>query len=69
MRREGSDWRLQSEKAAYDGGREIKSEGRKECHHFQLCPLRPSVSDGRGKFVCGGGRRRTSLRERGKRER
>ena len=34
-----------------------------------FAPLHPTISDGRGKFVCGGGkRRRTSLREREKRK-
>ena len=37
---------------------------------FPTLPLsiQPSISDGRGKFVCGGGRRRTSLREGEKRK-
>ena len=37
---------------------------------FPTLPLSilPSISDGRGKFVCGGGLRRTSLREGEKRK-
>ena len=37
---------------------------------FPTLPLSilPSISDGRGKFVCGGGKRRTSLREGEKRK-